>query len=573
MAPYLYKPLDASLHEIRLLHLSPGRYEDDIEFRMVHVPLPPPTASAYETKKPEFESLGSLVSWPWTVEEIEGGDVVVFNVVSGETRLLMAGTSPTSLERTSERQARYEALSYTWGDDKITDVGHVRDREDSGKPCMTLGLRPNLAFALRNLRHSDETRVLWIDAICINQDDIKERNEQVKRMTNIYTLAERVVIWIGEESNSSKLALSTLEHIGKQLDVTKSGRIIAAHDAVEPQCWRNDHSLPFDQPTWKALISFVERAWFYRVWCWQEVKLGSSHAYLQCGSNGIPWRKFWMAILCINNKDNLPSTRFRERCRHIVFLDYDSAGHSLSNILDISRSKGCADPKDKIYGLLGMTAKYFSSSIVVEYLQPLRNVYRDAFLAHLSHTKRLELLKHCDLENHKIGGPSWVPDWSMTEFAAPVLSEQLSSGISRAWFTHREPDILEVVGKQYTTIKTISGIASKVEENTLLAVSEWFQCLPDKGSYITGETMDAAFALTLCMNRTKERHPYSHFMSTSQWLGMLRRILCLSDTSQNDAIYSERETANTIQKLRGRRFVTTESGHIGTAPAGARAGK
>ena len=155
-----------------------------------------------------------------------------------------------------------------------------------------------------------------------------------------------------------------------------------------------------------------------------------------------------MAILCINNKDNLPSTWFRERCRHIVFLDYDSAGHSLSNILDISRSKGCADPKDKIYGLLGMTAKYFSSSIVVDYLQPLRNVYRDAFLAHLSHTKRLELLEHCDLENHKIGGPSWVPDWSMTEFAAPVLSEQLSSGISRAWFTHREPDILEVVGKQ-----------------------------------------------------------------------------------------------------------------------------
>lgn len=207
----------------------------------------------------------------------------MFNVVSGETRLFMTGTS--SLERRSDRQARYEALSYTWGGDIITDEGYVRDREDSGKPCMTLGLRPNLAFALRNLRHSDETRVLWIDAICINQDDIKERNEQVKRMTNIYTLAERVVIWLGEESDSSKLALSTLEHIGIQLNVTKSGRIIAAHDAAESQWWIKDYSLPFNQPTWQALISFVERAWFYRVWCWQEVKLGSSHAYLQCGSD------------------------------------------------------------------------------------------------------------------------------------------------------------------------------------------------------------------------------------------------------------------------------------------------
>jgi hypothetical protein len=446
MAPYLYKPLDNSLHEIRLLHLSPGRCEDDIEFGIVHVPLPQPTASPYETKKLEIESLGSLVSWPWTVEEIEGGDVVVFNVVSGETRPFLTGTIP--LEETSECQAHYEALSYTWGDDIITDVGHIRDREDSGKPCITLGLRPNLALALRNLRHPDRTRILWIDAICINQDDIQERNEQVKRMTNIYTLAERVVIWLGEESDNSKLALSTLEHIGRQLNVTKSGRIIAAYDATEPRWWRNDHNLPFDQSTWQALIKFVERAWFYRVWCWQEVKLGSSHAHLQCGSEGISWRRFWMAILCINNKDSLPSTQFRERCRHIVFLDYDSAGHSLSNILDISRSKGCADPKDKIYGLVGMTAKYFSSSIVVDYLQPLCNVYRDAFLAHLYHTKRLELLKHCDLENHNIGGPSWVPDWSMTEFAAPVLSEQLSSGISRAWFTYRETDVLDVIGKQ-----------------------------------------------------------------------------------------------------------------------------
>jgi hypothetical protein len=41
-----------------------------------------------------------------------------------------------------------------------------------------------------------------------------------------------------------------------------------------------------------------------------------------------------------------------------------------------------------------------------------------------------------------------VPDWSMTEFAAPVLSEQLSSGISRAWFTYRETDVLDVIGKQ-----------------------------------------------------------------------------------------------------------------------------
>jgi hypothetical protein len=414
---------------------------------------------------------------------------------------------------------------------------------------------------------------LWIDAICINQEDIEERNEQVKRMTNIYTLAHRVIAWLGKESNNSKHALATLQHIGRQLKATKGGRIIAAPDATELQLWRNDHMPPFDQRTWQALVDFVERKWFYRLWCWQEVNLGGRHVLLQCGGDMIPWNDFWMAVLCLHNKDSSPSMWFRERCRHIVFLKNDVASHSLSNILDISRSKGCVNPRDKIYGLLGITPAYFSSNIMVDYLRPVEDVYKEAFLTHLNATKRLELLKHCDLANRQIEGPSWVPDWSRTEFAAPILSEQLSAGISRAWFTYVESDMLEVVGKQYTTIKSVSGVASKVEEETLRAVGDWLQHLPDESTYITGESMEAAFALTLCMNRTRERYPYNHFLSAPEWVEMLHKILCLTAASKDDPIYSARETANTIQKIRGRRFLTTEDGHIGTAPAGSQVGR
>jgi len=219
---------------------------------------------------------------------------------------------------------------------------------------------------------------------------------------------------------------------------------------------------------------------------------------------------------------------------------------------------------------LGITPTYFSSNIVVDYLRPLEDVYKEAFLTHLNTTKRLELLKHCDLVNRQIGGPSWVPDWSKTEFAAPILSSQLSSGISRAWY--QELDVLEVVGKQYTTIKSVSGVASKVEEETLCAVRDWFQYLPGESTYVTGKSMEVAFALTLCMNRTRERHPYTHFLSVPEWVGMLRKILRLTAASKDDPIYSARETANTIQKTRGRRLLTTEDGHIGTAPAGAQIG-
>jgi hypothetical protein len=55
-------------------------------------------------------------------------------------------------------------------------------------------------------------------------------------MTNIYTLAHRVVAWLGEESNDSKHVLETLQYVGRQLEATKSGRIIAAPDATELTC-------------------------------------------------------------------------------------------------------------------------------------------------------------------------------------------------------------------------------------------------------------------------------------------------------------------------------------------------
>jgi hypothetical protein len=134
---------------------------------------------------------------------------------------------------------------------------------------------------------------------------------------------------------------------------------------------------------------------------------------------------------------------------------------------------------------------------------------------------------------------------------------------------YEEPDVLEAVGRQHTTIKSVSSLASKLEQEILLAVRDWFQHLPDKTPYITGESMEVAFALTLCMNRTRE-HPYTHFLSVPQWVGILRKFLCLTTASQDDPIYFTIETTNTIQKNHGRRFFTTEDRFIGTAPSSAR---
>jgi len=95
-----------------------------------------------------------------------------------------------SLETTSlDSKPTYEALSYVWGDPTLTTQILVDD-------C-PLEMTINLAVALRQIRQSSKTRVLWIDAICIDQADSTEKTHQVKLMGNIYRASQHCLVWLG----------------------------------------------------------------------------------------------------------------------------------------------------------------------------------------------------------------------------------------------------------------------------------------------------------------------------------------------------------------------------------------
>lgn len=104
-----------------------------------------------------------------------------------------------SLDNFNPNLYPYEALSYTWG---------VRNREhevicDGHKIFVTR----NCHTALKYLRLPSQTRILWVDAICINQLSISERNHQVKLMGDVYKLARKVLIWPGEGDQTSARSL------------------------------------------------------------------------------------------------------------------------------------------------------------------------------------------------------------------------------------------------------------------------------------------------------------------------------------------------------------------------------
>ncbi|KAF2166901.1 hypothetical protein M409DRAFT_22953 [Zasmidium cellare ATCC 36951] len=114
-----------------------------------------------------------------------------------------------------------------------------------------LSIQSELATALRHLRHKNRSRMLWVDNICINQDDVSERSHLVRHMGHIYKLAQKVIVWIGPEYDDSKRAMSKLEYLGRQVEITNQGSWrVNAPGCLEPNWSRTAVPLPYDRETW-----------------------------------------------------------------------------------------------------------------------------------------------------------------------------------------------------------------------------------------------------------------------------------------------------------------------------------
>lgn len=164
----------------------------------------------------------------------------------------------------------YEALSYAWGDPSA-----VRPISLDGDPAFSVTL--NAWAALRALRHQDRCRVLWVDAICIRQDDHIERAEQVKLMGTIYRKASSVRVWLGADDVGDKDAMLILRNM-----TTAEG----ANDTLGYSKAARER---MDQ-----LRRFFARPWWERLWVVQEVALGR-HVVFQQGSHEMPYKELLAA--------------------------------------------------------------------------------------------------------------------------------------------------------------------------------------------------------------------------------------------------------------------------------------
>ncbi|KAJ3463631.1 hypothetical protein MRS44_008417 [Fusarium solani] len=240
----------------------------------------------------------------------------------------------------------YEALSYCWGNNRLTDTVIANEQ--------VLFITENLSEALQHLRYKNEDRILWIDAICIDQSNIRERGHQVGCMGRIYSRANRVLIWLGYVKYELSHLISALNQFEK---------------SVPRVAWSN---WEYDDPRWQTYLPgghnsdgisqqsrlklLMSQPWFDRVWILQEVakakraRIGCTQGWINAGTFALAPRLLGVVpdAQCQAIIDIMPGPSRRS--------SWWSQKQNICTLLWRFRGRQASDPRDRLYALLNLAS-------------------------------------------------------------------------------------------------------------------------------------------------------------------------------------------------------------------------
>ena len=371
-----YQPLNAMNEEIRLVTI---------------IPTPPINESSLVQSDHSVSALTDLVRCRLDHFSLkDSGPMLALRESTPDplsTQLNWNGTHKSPECQDAGGQWRYSwgdyvALSYTWG-----DTGDTRNMVVNGHQ---VAVGTNLESALRVLRHKQPIKSgykIWVDALCINQQDTVERSQEVRRMGKIYSQARVVVIWLGNEARESDSAMDLIRTLSVACN---TGQDKALGDSL-----RQQRDL-LGQGCWRAFSELLDRPYWDRLWVLQEIALGGGRTVILCGQQAVTWSEFYAAaysfgthnidlmfsLINQERKDaGLPASGLkRNKLIHLDMEQSVQAGRAESQfmcMLDLGRKSLATDPRDKVYGLLGMMAAPVSDQIVPDYSATLAQVFTD----------------------------------------------------------------------------------------------------------------------------------------------------------------------------------------------------
>ena len=326
----------------------------------------------------------------------------------------------------------YWALSYTWGKSTQGRYIYVDDER--------VGVTDNLYDALLRLRHPWSSRWLWVDALCINQDDMAEREAQVQIMLNIFQRAERVIAWLGESGQGSAGAFKLIKSFIKFRNHTKTG------DSGKPQSTPFIYSLGYfmRQKEWPAFWNLLERPYWTRMWILQELaapglKVDDDEPFLpcviKCGGDEVSFHTLAsmcshffglrlqvdpvlmsegvhtnQAVISYLQHGGVPPGLYM--CQAVAECVFVRPRPTLRQLICMSHELKASEERDNIYALLGMVLESEQAGLRPNYQRLLGDILMDYVKHFVDRDYKLDALfsNRRDLGSLPPGMPSWVPE-------------------------------------------------------------------------------------------------------------------------------------------------------------------
>ncbi|KAK0642113.1 heterokaryon incompatibility protein-domain-containing protein [Cercophora newfieldiana] len=314
----------------------------------------------------------------------------------------------------------YEALSYAWGDPAVTRQVFLDGR--------VVNVTENLAAALRRLRRRFGDRRLWVDALCINQQDNNEKSHQVNLMKDIYAKAPKAILWLGDFSDGP--FISTSKAAGAppnpsaamtRTEVITAFRALRRFASDNPEACRKEmrQTELFTDDEVEAVTQLLQLPWWTRIWTVQETVL-AKRPTLMCGTMQIP---FQMLLRASSNVEGhyaetcckQPASRqrlmmgLREKTsplRSTNWSEIDLGPDNFVHALNMFRYREASDPRDRVFALLGLGA-----TITADYSLTWKEVFISCVRQQIVDTGQLVFLKRIEERNRCPDLPTWTPDW------------------------------------------------------------------------------------------------------------------------------------------------------------------
>jgi len=385
----------------------------------------------------------------------------------------------------------YDAISYVWGDSfKLVRI-LCNGRE--------YYINTSLALALKRIRHVSERRVLWADAICINQDDDEEKGHQVKQMGRIFQGASTVFVSLGPDSSSRAAGCFELikdfnQHWGKELQRCK-------HPRGFPMA---DYPFSADPTKWQDIAYMSHVSWFDRLWVIQEAGLAKDCVVLWgeaeirfseimetiqwlrcrpefskvfCPDVCVKWADIFLQNMCTFGNEltwrvDLPLSKWYWK------LGSSSDNESFIEVLRTGRRMKATDPRDRVYGFLGsklaLTGDNSTTLVEPNYTKTVQEVYFDLATALLRHPREAPFLlgavDHSCAANvfAKDNWPSWVPHWDQGYWSVPLnvpYNWYLSGGSEVNFTAHIQSNGLLAI--HCIVFDELSWVSEVLSENNL----------------------------------------------------------------------------------------------------------